>query len=338
MPHISVLMPCYNAAATLDEAMDSLVSQSLVDFEIVAVDDGSQDDTADRLAQWAARDTRLRVITMPHQGIVPALNAGLQVCQGAYIARMDADDLCHPERLERQSGYLDEHPQTGLVGCLVAGFPDNAIRDGFRRYLAWLNGLLTDEQIRREIFIESPFPHPSVMFRREVVLAVGGYQEHGWAEDYDLWLRLYLTGVGFAKVPETLLCWREGSARLTRTDERYSQVNFMRLRAHYLARGPLLGCDAVLIWGAGMLGRRLGRFLEAEGVPPSAFVDVDPALIGRQRRNAPVLSFEMVPAWLQSYERPVLLTAVGQRGARQLIRAQLEAFGLVEGIDWWSVA
>lgn len=331
-------MPCYNAAATLDEAMESLVSQSLVDFEIVVVDDGSQDATAASLAQWAARDPRLRVITIPHQGIVPALNAGLQASQGVYIARMDADDLCHPERLERQARYLDEHPQTGLVGCLVEGFPAEHVRDGFRRYLDWLNNLLTDEQIRREIFIESSLPHPSVMFRREVVCAAGGYQEHGWAEDYDLWLRLYLRGVGFAKVPEILLYWRERADRLTRTDERYSQANFMRLRAHYLARGPLLGCDAVMIWGAGMLGRRLGRFLEAEGVPPSAFVDIDPALIGRRRRNAPVLSIDMVPGWFHSFERPVVLAAVGQRGARQLIRSQLVAFELVEGIDWWSVA
>ncbi len=338
MPPVSVLLPCYNAAATLPDALDSLTGQTLEDFEVVIVDDGSQDDTPDILEHYRRADSRIRCLSQPHRGILHALNAGLQVCQGAYVARMDADDRSHPQRLALQTAYLDEHPDVAVVSCLVSAFPEGQVREGFRIYLEWLNGLVRDEQIRREIFVESPLPHPSVVFRKEWVLQAGGYQEHGWPEDYDLWLRLYLAGARFAKVPQVLLAWRETGQRLTRSDSRYSLENFLRAKAHYLTRGPLAGRDAVIIWGAGMIGRRLSKHLLRRELPVMAFVDIDPKKIGRTRRGRPIIApEELIGCWSQ-FRHPVLLAAVGARGARQLIRARLEGMGLVEAQDWWGVA
>lgn len=338
MPAVSVLMPCYNAAATLDETLASLAAQTHSDFEIVAVDDGSRDDTLAILHNWAAREPRLRVLAREHAGIIPALNAGLAACRGAYVARMDADDLCAPERLAKQSAYLDAHPEVGLVASWVAGFPESALREGFRIYIDWLNSLVTDEEIKRELFVESPFAHPSVMFRRDRVQDLGGYQEHGWPEDYDLWLRMAAAGVTFAKIPEVLVQWRDHPTRLTRSDSRYSVKNFLLAKAHYLARGPLAGRDAVIVWGSGMMGRRLGKRLLDEDVPVVAFVDIDPKKIGRTRQGKPIISADDFMAVWGRYQQPVLLAAVGARGARNLIRQQVNGFGLVEGHDWWAAA
>ncbi len=338
MPAVSVLLPCYNAADTLHEALESLAGQTLRDFEVVAVDDGSRDGTARLLQAWAARDGRFRFIRQEHGGIIQALNAGLQACRAPYIARLDADDRSHPQRLELQVEHLDRHPETAVVGCLVEAFPEGEVRGGFQVYLEWLNSLVSDEEIRREFFVESPLAHPSVVFRREWVERAGGYQERGWPEDYDLWLRLYLDGARFAKVPRLLLQWRESPGRLTRTDSRYSLENFLRAKAHYLPRGPLKGRDAVFIWGAGMVGRRLSKHLLREGAPLSAFFDIDPRKIGRTRRGLPVLPPEALPEQWGRFERPALLAAVGARGARRLIRLRLEARGLREGRDWWSAA
>ncbi|MBN1667105.1 MAG: glycosyltransferase, partial [Anaerolineales bacterium] len=277
---VSVLMPCYNAAETLPEALQSLAQQTCQDFEILAVDDGSGDQTLAILRDWGCADPRLKVITQPHAGITAALNNGLQHCQGQYIARMDADDRCHPQRLAAQVAYLQAHTECALVSCRVAGFPQHSVRTGFRIYIDWLNSLLSDADIRREIFVESPLPHPSVMIRREWLHKVGGYQEHGWPEDYDLWLRLYLAGARFAKLPQVLVDWREHPERLTRTDGRYSLENFLRAKAHYLARGPLQDRDAVIVWGAGMMGRRLGKQIQRQELPLVAFVDIDPKKIG----------------------------------------------------------
>ena len=338
MPTVSVLLPCFNAAKTLPEALDSIRQQSLTDIEIIAVDDGSTDTTGELLREAHREDRRLTIITRPHAGIITALNAGLAACRAPYIARMDADDRAYPTRLERQKTWLDQHPRVALVGCLVEAFPPRQVREGFRIYLEWLNRLITHEDICREIFIESPFPHPSVMFRTAWVEKVGGYQDHGWPEDYDLWLRLHLAGAEFAKVPETLLAWRERPDRLTRTDSRYAVENFIRARVHYLVRGPLAGCDAVFLWGAGMMGRRLSKHLVRAGAPLAAFIDIDPQKIGNTRRGFPILAPDELPVWWARYQRPMVLAAVSARGARQIIRERLTGMGLIEGQNWLGAA
>ena len=338
MPTVSVFMPCYNAAETVEEALDSISRQTLSDFEVVAVDDGSTDSTLATLRDWAGGDARFRVLSRPHGGVIAAANAGWEACRAPYLARMDADDHAHPQRLARQVAFLDEHPGVAAVSSLVKAFPEDQVREGFRIYIRWLNSLVTNEDIRREMFIESPLPNPSVTMRADWMKRMGGYQKIGWPEDYDLWLRMYLAGARFAKIPEVLLEWREHPKRITRTDSRYSLENFIRAKAHYLARGPLTGRDAVIVWGAGMMGRRLSKHLQRQNVPLVVFVDIDPKKIGRTRRGLPIIPPEDLLDWWGRYENPVVLAAVGARGARQLIRGRLNAMGLREGVDWWGTA
>jgi glycosyltransferase involved in cell wall biosynthesis len=338
MPSVSVLMPCFDASGTLPDALASLRAQTLADFQVVAVDDGSTDGSGEMLENWAIQDERFQVVSQDHQGIVAALNAGIRHCQAEYIARMDADDISSPTRLAHQVTYLDQHPQIAVLGCQVQGYPPREVRAGFEVYMAWQNGLLSDQDIRREIFIESPLAHPSAMMRKADLLEVGGYQEHGWAEDYDLWLRCYLGGKRFAKLPEVLLYWREHPGRLTRQDSRYSLENFLRAKAHYLVKGPLQDRNALIVWGAGMVGRRLSKYLLRGGAPLQAFIDIDPQKIGRTRRGLPILSPDVLPDWWERAANPVLLAAVGARGAREAIRQFLAAAGLREGQDWWGVA
>jgi glycosyltransferase involved in cell wall biosynthesis len=338
MPKVSVLMPCFNVAETLNETLESIQAQKYRDFEVVAVDDGSEDNTPEILAQWAQKDDRFKPLYVEHGGIIPALNAGLEACRGEYVARMDADDLMHSQRLGNQATCLDDRPEVTLVSSLVEGFPKRQLREGFRIYIEWLNKLISHEDICREIFVESPICHPTVMVRKEALVDLGGYEERGWPEDYDLWLRMYLAGHQFAKLPEVLVSWREHPQRLTRTDSRYSVENFIRAKTHYLPQGPLKGRDAVIIWGAGMMGRRTSKHLLREGVSLVAFVDIDLKKIGRTLRGLPIISAEALMDWWERYERPALLAAVGARGARGLIRERLGGFGLVEGKDWWGVA
>jgi glycosyltransferase involved in cell wall biosynthesis len=331
-------MPCYNAGGTVDEAVASILGQTRTDFELVAVDDGSTDDTRRRLETWQQRDQRVIVLPRSHGGLVDALRAGLSACRAPLVARMDADDRSSLDRLARQVSALEAQPEVAVIGCLVEGFPAQDVRQGFQMYLEWLNGLVTPEAIAREIFVESPLAHPSVVMRQDWLERVGGYQDRGWPEDYDLWLRLHLAGARFAKVPENLVGWREHPARATRTDRRYSVENFLRAKAHYLARGPLVGRESLLIWGAGQMGRRLSKHLLRGGAPLRAFIDIDPGKIGRMRRGVPIVGVEALPDLWTSLPRPVLLAAVGSRGARGLIRGRLTALGLVEGQDWWAAA
>lgn len=337
-PRVSVVMPCFNAAATVDEAVQSVLDNGLRELELIAVDDGSQDETAARLKHWQERDGRVRPLLRQHEGLIGALNAGWRRARAPLIARMDADDRCARDRFEAQVQYLQDRPQIAAVGSLVESFPPAAVREGFEVYVEWLNSLVTPEDIAREIFVESPLPHPSMMIRREWLDRMGGYQDFGWPEDYDLWLRMHLAGARFGKVEQVLLYWREHPDRATRSDSRYSVRNFLKAKAHYLMKGPLADRDGVLIWGAGQMGRRLSKHLQREGAPLAVFIDVDPHKIGRQKRGRPVVGREELMDWWRRYENPVLISAVGSHSARPEIRAYLHAQGLRETVDWWAAA
>ena len=338
VPTVSVLMPCYNVAQTLDETMQSLLEQTYSDFEIVAVDDGSTDQTRERLEMWAQKEPRLRITSLPHAGIIPALNHGLDLCRAPLIARMDADDVSHPDRFLRQVEMLEHRSEIAAVGSLVEGFPAETLREGYKIYIDWLNRLVEPDAIAREIFIESPLAHPSVMMRKSWLDKVGGYEERGWAEDYDLWLRMHTAGAQFTKVPEILLYWREHADRLTRTDSRYSVENFLRAKSYYLAVGPLKKSAGVVILGAGQMGRRISKHIERNGVRLKAFIDIDQKKIGRTMRGSPIVAREQLMSFVRDEEPTYVLAAVGSRGARGAIREYLSSNGLREGLDWWAVA
>lgn len=115
-PKVSVLMPCFNAERFVKEAIESILNQSLREFKFVIVDDGSDDNTLSIVRSYATRDSRIRLIETSHGGIVAALGSGLTFCEGEFVARMDADDVSHPERLERQVAFLVDHPKSAAVG------------------------------------------------------------------------------------------------------------------------------------------------------------------------------------------------------------------------------
>jgi len=329
-------MPVRDGLPWLEEALASLARQTLAEHEVVAVNDGSTDGSTATLHRWSARDPRVRVLHRPGEGLVPALNAGLAACRAPLVARMDADDVSHPRRLELQAASLDARPDVGVVSCRVVCVPRSQLEEGFRHYERWLNGLLDHDAMARERFVDTPVAHPSVTLRRQVIESVGGWRDHGWPEDHDLWLRLFEAGVRFAKLDRALLFWRDRPDRLTRIHQRYRRDRFLRCNAHFLARGPLDGAERVVVWGAGPTGRRLARALEAEGRRVDGFVDIDPVKIGRTARGAPIVDEEDLAGWLGP--GTVVLAAVAARGARELVRGRLTSLGLTEGRDWWACA
>ena len=144
-PRVSVVIPCYNCAETLQPSLNSITNQTFRSLEIIAVDDGSNDATLEILKNSADDDQRIRVITDKHMGIVSALNAGIGECRAPIIARMDADDIAHPTRIEKQAAFLERHPGIALVGCLVEAFPLEGVGHGFQLYLEWMNALTSHE-------------------------------------------------------------------------------------------------------------------------------------------------------------------------------------------------
>jgi len=246
---ISVLMPVRNAAPWLHASLASLWRQTLRDFEVIAVDDGSTDGSGTILDLLATREPRLRVVHTPPSGLPTALNTALAHARATLIARHDSDDLSHRERLALQRDHLTTHPRVSLVGCRVRLFPTAGV--GMRRWTTWHNGLVSHEAMAREALIDSPLAHGTALMRRSALEQVGGWRERGWPEDLDLWLRMLAAGHRFAKLPRMLYAWRQHSASATRRDPRYRRERFLALRYEALGRGLLRGSRPVTVIGVG---------------------------------------------------------------------------------------
>jgi hypothetical protein len=250
---------------------------------------------------------------------------------------MDADDVARPERLAEQVALLERAPRVTVVDSRVAwigSVPGGG--GGMRRYIEWANALADGERgggeshaaIARDFFVESPVINPAAMARRAAIAAAGGYRDGDFPEDYDLWLRLLLRGERFAKIPRTLLEWRDAPTRLTRTHPRYRRAAFVAIKSEALWRleGERIAEGPAAVWGAGGRGRAWRRFLRERGVRPRFVVDIDPRKIGRALDGAPVVPPEALARRRWAY----LLVVVAAPGARAVIRAHLEAEGIVD--------
>jgi glycosyltransferase involved in cell wall biosynthesis len=313
-----------DAAATLPACLESLRAQTFPDFEVLAVDDGSRDASRALLEAAARADPRLRVLETGGRGLVAALAAAAAAARGDLLARMDADDAAHPDRLRLQARRLDDDPGVDVLGCLVELVDGGDFQNqGMRAYVEWSNTLVGHDAIAGDILVESPLAHPSVMMRAGVYRGLGGYRAFDGPEDYDLWLRAWRTGRRFAKVPEVLLRWRDGPTRLSRTDPRYAAERFFDLKLHALLDATEAG-DAFVVWGGGPIGKGWARALLARGRVVRAFVDVDPRRIGRTIHGAPVLA----SAEAARHRGAIHLAAVGSADARGRIREEAAALAI----------
>ena len=340
---VSVLLPVFNARGTLALALESIRRQQDVELECVAVDDGSSDGSLACLEQAAARDGRIRVLGLAHQGIIGALNHGLAHCRGQYVARMDADDIMQRRRLASQVRLLESHPELSGAGCHVRLFPrlrasEGRASEGRREYERWLNSLEHAGDVARDQFIECPLAHPGWMLRREVFERFG-YRDMGWPEDYDLLLRLLTSGHELGVVPRRLLCWRDSPGRLSRRSPLYADERFILAKAHFLARSWLAGQARYVLWGYGSTGGALCRALLEQGKQPQAIVEIHPGRVGQRIQGAPVIAPEGLLAARRGPDGNLpIIVSVARAAPRNQVRDALQAFGLRERIDFVCAA
>jgi len=207
VPVISVILPVYNGAAYLTLAVESILNQSFGDFELIAIEGGSRDSSPEILAGLADRDARIRVAKQAGPGLVGALNQGIALSRGEFLARMDADDVAHPERFAVQLDFLRCHPDIAVVGAAMT------LIDAAGRRLRDIDYPVQPADVARALESGSALAHPAVMMRRGAVQEVGGYREIlDHAEDYDLWLRMSERGL-LANLPDRLLSYRQHAGK-----------------------------------------------------------------------------------------------------------------------------
>lgn len=321
---ISVLIPFRDAASWIEDCLHSLIAQTYADWEALLMDDHSSDQSTSIVNKFI--DSRIRVVPVQGRGIVAALNEGLSQCDRPFIARMDADDRMPNQRLELQLAYLQAHPQVGLVSGRVELFSELPDSRGYQRFVDWINSLQSPEAISLNRFIESPFAHPSVLFRKELIGQLGGYQEGPFPEDYELWLRWLQGGVQMHRLPELVLHWRDHANRLSRIHENYGFNAFRALKAKYLSAWLFSrGIHSVWYWGDGKIARQQRQLLAANGISCAGVVEVD-----IRKVKSGVIYYEN----LGSPSGRFLVSLVGNIGAREEIVSFLASQGWLLGADF----
>lgn len=229
-PLISVLMPVFNVRRYITTAIESVLTQSCRDFEVILIDDGSSDGTGDLLERYAAADKRVRLIRRENKGLTPTLNEALRLARAPFLARMDGDDISYPGRFEKQVRFLQDHPDHVLVGCRCllidpAGRPI-CLKRSTEASHAQIESLL--------LRMDWPLVHPAVMMRTNAVRQVGGYDER-WQcnEDHDLFLRMAEVGK-LANLTEVLFEYRQHfhSAVFTKVEAQMREVLEICKAAH----------------------------------------------------------------------------------------------------------
>lgn len=288
-PQISVLMSVYNGERFLTAAMESILTQTFRDFEFIIINDGSTDASAAIIAGFD--DPRIRVVTQKNQGLVMALNTGVEQARGSYIARMDADDLAAPERLAAQLEYLEAHPDCSLLATRVAIIDDAGLPQP-----DWAEdaACLTPAQIRAYLPTSNCLAHPSIMAPATVLKAYR-YRPITGSEDYDLWLRLAADGKMIAKLNRPLLSYRLHDASVTQTANQRSVTRKLLAVKRYflayrLARGKLNAFDRSVVRSvAGMVGGVASRRLKQVAAVPVAAME-------RTTLRVPVVAASHKPA------------------------------------------
>lgn len=229
-PAVSVVMSVHDGERYLAAAIDSVLEQTLRDLELVVIDDGSTDSSPQILAAYASRDKRVVVHSQQQAGLATSLNRGVAHSRSSLIARLDADDVAAPERLELQVEHLERNPEIGLVGGAVAFVDEDGRRFGHARYPA------TDAEIREAFETTTPFVHSAVTMRRSAFEAAGGYRPAlPHAEDLDLWLRLSARSQ-LANLEETVVSYRIHPRQSTVTELERQALSALGARVAWRAR------------------------------------------------------------------------------------------------------
>lgn len=320
---VSVIIPFYNAPR-LHFAVESILSQTYQNFELLLVDNNSSDGSRQVARRFKSKDDRIQVLTEVRQGVVFAMNTGIERSSGEYIVRMDADDVSYPDRIAVQLELFRSEPSLSVVSGFV-DYVGKTENEGFRVYVDWLNEIKTDEEIKRNQFVEFPLVNPSIMFKREVFDQFGSFEEGDFPEDYEFFLRLCSKEVPMGKVNQPVLAWHDSDQRLTRTDPRYSTDAFHRIKSKYLADWLSTNNPHqphVLIWGQGRVSRKRSDYLREYGVVIQGYIDVV--------KKAGVIHYEDIPDSKTCF----ILSYVSNRGAREEIKSYLESKGYEEGVNF----
>lgn len=252
-------MPVYNATPYLEECLDSILAQSVDDWELYAVNDFSTDDSAVILEAYAKKDSRIQWHNNTDKGIIPALRLAFSKSNGDYITRMDADDKMPEDKLETMLALLENKGE--LATGKVEYFPKETIAGGYARYAQWLNDLTAQGRNFDAIYKECVIPSPAWMLHRDDLVACGAFESDIYPEDYELVFRFYKYGLLLKTTNKIVHYWRDHQTRASRNDPNYANQQYFDLKMPQFLELDHDDKRPLVLWGAGKKGKRLAEML-----------------------------------------------------------------------------
>lgn len=260
-PLISIILPVKNEALYLEECLDSIVSQTEKNWELLACDDHSTDSTREILKAYANKHQNIHFYTNKGEGIIPALITAYDHAKGDFITRMDGDDIMPSQKLASLKEILNQNGKGFVATGKVKYFPEEEIADGFFTYQNWLNSLCMKQSHWDEIYKECVIPSPCWMVHKDDFDACGGFSASCYPEDYDLVFRMYQSGLKPIGSSQILHLWRDHPERTSRNSIHYQTQTFFELKLKYLFQVENLEDKNIVIWGAGKKGKVLAAHL-----------------------------------------------------------------------------
>jgi len=327
---ISILIPFKNTSKFLPECLDSIIKQTHTNWEVVLVDDNSDDDSYALVKSYSEIDNRFKVYKNPGNGIIEALRFAYGLSKGDLITRMDSDDIMMGHKLETLYSNLNSKGIGHIAVGLVKYFSEDGISPGYKSYEQWLNKLTLTGDNYSEIYKECVIPSPCWMLYRKDLDKIDAFRPNNYPEDYDLTFRCYEYGLKCIPCDSVLHLWRDYPTRTSRTHEHYAQNYFLEIKLRYFLRLDYDRSRPLAIWGAGNKGKVIAKMLI--DVQISFFWICDnPKKIGKDIYGQQLLDFKQ----LEHMENAQSLITVANPKAQKEIRQYMAEHNMHSATDYF---
>jgi len=315
-PLISILTPFKNTEFFLAECLDSIISQTYTNWELLIVDDASADNSYDLVNSYSVKDERIKLMKNDGNGIIHALCLAFENSKGEYITRMDSDDVMAKNKLEVLVHSLMRYGKQHVAVGKVNYFSEEGISNGYERYEKWLNDLTQEGANYSEIYKECVIPSPCWMIHRDDLIICDAFNPNRYPEDYDLTFRFYKYGMKCIPCDQVLHHWRDYSTRTSRTNEHYAQNYFLDIKLHYFLELDYDSNRILTVWGAGFKGKHIAKMLKKRKIP-FIWICNNPKKIGKHIYKIELHSFK----YLNELENPQSIVTVANERSQTRIKA-----------------
>ncbi len=322
-PLVSILTPFKNTELFLGDCLNSILEQTYTHWELLIIDDFSTDGSYQLVERFAEKDARIKLFKNEKPGIIHALRLALSKSNGEFITRMDSDDIMFPNKMECMVSQLENHGKEHVALGLVEYFSDDGLKDGYKAYETWLNGLTETASNYSEIYKECVIPSPCWMIHKDDLLACKAFNPNRYPEDYDLAFRFYKNTITCIPSKNVLHKWRDYSTRASRTDKNYAENHFLSLKLDYNKNKTLV------VWGAGNKGKTTAKTLLKKEIPFEWICD-NPNKIGRDIYGKKLLPFET----LANIKNPQSIITVANKEAQKEIKTYLKKLHMKPVLDY----